>query len=135
MPIDRPGEGASHADDRQRRQIAAQAASSPDIYNGWFCAVITLTNAISLDYWDSKNVLAILSGWINPLIPIYLVLLIWPKLLWPHRIVAAAMVAFMIGTWIYFALAPMVPLVGHVLVDRRSPDDSGRGSVWTRIAA
>src|ERR1017187_1210646 len=46
---------------------------------------------------------------------LYLVLLIGRNLVWPRRIVATAVVAFMVATWIYFALMPLVPLVGHVL--------------------
>ncbi len=78
-------------------------------------ALITLTNSFSLEVWHSKDFLAVLSGWINPLILIYLVLLIWPKFVLPRRIVAAVVLAFMAATWIYFGLVPLVPLVGHIL--------------------
>ncbi len=97
------------------RAVATAGAATPDTYKGWFCAMITLTNTFSLEVWRSKDCLAILSGWINPLILIYLILLAVPKLVWPRRVVAGAVVAFMLGTWIYFAIAQMVPLVGHVL--------------------
>jgi hypothetical protein len=97
------------------RQAAAAGVTTPDTYKGWFCAMITLTNTFSLEVWRSKDCLAILSGWINPLILIYLILLAVPKLVWPRRIVAGSVVAFMVATWIYFALARMVPLVGHAL--------------------
>ncbi len=97
------------------RQAATPGVTTPDTYKGWFCAMITLTNTFSLEVWRSKDCLAILSGWINPLILIYMILLAIPRLVWPRRIVAGAVVAFMVGTWIYFALVPMVPLIGHVL--------------------
>ena len=72
-------------------------------------------NSFDFAVWRSKDLLAVLSGWINPLILLYLVLPIWPYLSWPRRIVAAAVVAFMFATCIYFAIAPLVPLIGHVL--------------------
>jgi hypothetical protein len=34
---------------------------------------------------------------------------------WPRRIVAGVIVLFIAGTWVFFALFPLVPLVGHVL--------------------
>jgi hypothetical protein len=97
------------------REVATAGAGPPGTYKGWYCAGITLTNTFSLEVWHSKDFLAVLSGWINQLIVLYLVSLVWPKLVWPRRIISAAVVAFMIATWVYFALVPMVPLIGHVL--------------------
>jgi hypothetical protein len=97
------------------REPIATGVSTPDTYKGWFCAFVTLTNTFSGEVWLSKDFLAILSGWINPLILLYLLFLIWPKLVWPRRIAAAAVLAFLVATWIYFVLEPLVPLVGHVL--------------------
>ncbi|HEV2485145.1 MAG TPA: hypothetical protein VGT08_06405 [Terracidiphilus sp.] len=97
------------------REPATTGVRAPDTYKGWFCAWVTLINTFSRDVWHSKDFLAILSGWINPLILIYLVLLMWRNLVGPRRIVAAVIVAFMVATWIYFALLPLVPLVGHIL--------------------
>ena len=91
------------------------ALSSPTVYKGWFCAFVTLMNTFSREVWTSSGFLAILSGWINPLILIYLALLIRQNYVWPRRIVASAVVAFMVATWIYFAVASMVPLIGHML--------------------
>ncbi len=97
------------------RQLYAPGAVTPEVYRGWFCAWVTLMNTFSRDVWHSKDFLAILSGWINPLILFYLVFLIRPKLMWTRRIMGGAIVAFMFATWIYFRLASLVPLVGHVL--------------------
>ena len=97
------------------REPSTNGVHAPDTYKGWFCAWVTLINTFSREVWQSKDFLAILSGWINPLILLYLVLLIGQNLVWPRRIVATAIVAFMVATWIYFALMPLVPLVGHVL--------------------
>ena len=57
---------------------AAPGALPPDVYRGWFCAWVTLMNTFSREVWHSKDFLAILSGWINPLILFYLVFLIRP---------------------------------------------------------
>lgn len=93
----------------------AVAFSSPTVYKGWFCAFVTIMNTFSADAWSSSSFLAVLSGWINPLILIYLILLVRTSYVWPRRIIAIAIVAFMIATWIYFAISSMVPLIGHVL--------------------
>lgn len=85
------------------------------IYKGWFCAFVTLMNTFGQGVWESKDCLAVLSGWINPLILIYLVLQLGHHLVWQRRLVAALIVAFMFLTWTYFVLAPLVPLVGHYL--------------------
>jgi hypothetical protein len=97
------------------RQRLAAGPLAPDIYRGWFCAWVTLTSTFSREVWHSKDFLAILSGWINPLILFYLVILIRPRLVWTRRIMGAVILAFMVATWIYFALVPLIPLVGHVL--------------------
>lgn len=89
--------------------------SSATVYKGWFCAFVTLMNTFSRDVWSTSGLLAILSGWINPLVLIYLVLLVRGNYVWPRRIVALVIVAFMIATWIYFAVDSLVPLIGHVL--------------------
>jgi len=97
------------------RQVATPGAGAPDVYRGYSSAWITLVNSLSREMWHSKDCLAILSGWINPLILLYLLFLLFPSFRWPRRIVAGAIVAFIAGTWVFFALFPLVPLVGHVL--------------------
>lgn len=89
--------------------------STPTVYKGWFCAFVTIMNTFSRDVWSTSGFLAILSGWINPLILIYLILLVRDNSVWPRRIISMTVVAFMIATWIYFAVDSMVPLIGHVL--------------------
>ncbi|MGA3371594.1 MAG: hypothetical protein ABSC48_07520 [Terracidiphilus sp.] len=97
------------------RQVATPGAGAPDIYQGYFCAWVTLVNSFSREMWHSKDFLAILSGWINPLILLYLVFLLFPSFRWPRRIVSGTIVAFLFGTWVLFALYPLVPMVGHFL--------------------
>ena len=97
------------------REVATPGGDAPDVFLGSRCAWITLVNTFSHEIWHSKYFLAVLSGWINPLLLLYLVLLLFPKLFWPRRIVAGAIVAFIAGTWVLFAIIPLVPLIGHVL--------------------
>ena len=96
------------------REVAS-AGQDPETFQGSRCAWITLVNTLSSEMWHSKGFLAILSGWINPLIVLYLVFLLFPKLRWPRRVVAGLIVVFIAGTWVFFAILPLVPLVGHVL--------------------
>jgi hypothetical protein len=87
-----------------------------DAYQGYFCAWITLINTLNKEVWLSKDFLAILSGWINPLLLFYVAFLFAPKKLRAaRRVIVVAIALFIIGTWIYFALASLVPLVGHFL--------------------
>ena len=97
------------------REVATPGGDAPDVFLGSRCAWMTLVNTFSHEIWHSKYFLAVLSGWINPLLLLYLVLLLFPTLFWPRRIVAGAIVAFIAGTWVLFAIIPLVPLIGHVL--------------------
>jgi len=97
------------------RTVATSGGEAPDVLRGSRCAWITLVNTLNPEMWHSTNFLAVLSGWINPLILLYLVLLLFPAMRWPRRIVAGVIVLFIAGTWVFFALFPLVPLVGHVM--------------------
>jgi hypothetical protein len=97
------------------REKAFPGGDAPDVFPGYKCAWMTLVNSCSAELWHSKYFLAILSGWINPLILLYLILLLMPKFIWPRRIVAGTIALFIAGTWILFVMIPLVPLVGHVL--------------------
>ena len=97
------------------RQIATPGAGAPEVYKGWFCAWITIINSFNREFWHSKDFLAILSGWINPLMLFYVASLFSPKLRLLRRIFAAAIALFIVGTWVYFYLVPLVPLLGHIL--------------------
>ena len=97
------------------REVSTPGGDAPDVFLGSRCAWMTLVNTFSHEIWHSKYFLAVLSGWINPLLLLYLFLLLFPKLFWPRRILAGAIVAFIAGTWVLFAIIPLVPLIGHVL--------------------
>jgi hypothetical protein len=96
------------------REVAT-GGDAPDVLQGSRCAWVTLVNSFSHELWHSQNFLAILSGWINPLIVLYLIFLVFPRFKWPRRIVAGLIVLFIVGTWVFFYLYPLVPLAGHFL--------------------
>jgi hypothetical protein len=96
-------------------KIAVSSDDTPEFYKGYVCAGVTLINSFKAEFWHSKDFLAVLSGWINPLLVLYLIFLLFPIFRWPRRIVAVIIVAFMIGTWVFFNLYPLVPLAGHFL--------------------
>lgn len=86
-----------------------------ETYKGTFCAWVTLINTMNPEFLKSTNILAIFSGWINPLMIFYVGCLFSAKLGWLRRTIAAVVAAFIACTWVFFYLAPMVPLVGHFL--------------------
>ncbi|MGB6686262.1 MAG: hypothetical protein WBE76_00300 [Terracidiphilus sp.] len=96
-------------------QVATPGAGAPDTYKGWFCAWITIINTLNRQMWLSRDFLAILSGWINPLLFLYVASLFSRKLRLFRRIVAVVIALFIVGTWVYFYLVPLIPLIGHVL--------------------
>jgi hypothetical protein len=96
-------------------EVATPGGDAPTVLRGSRCAWITVVNSLNPQIWHSKYALAILSGWINPLLVLYLFLLIFPVLVWPRRILAGTMVAFLIGTWVFFYIYPLIPLSGHIL--------------------
>jgi hypothetical protein len=94
---------------------AVREPGSKDTFRGSFCAWITLINTFNREVWHSKDFLAILSGWINPLMLLFVASLFSRRLRLFRRIVAAVVALFILGTWVYFYLASMEPLIGHVL--------------------
>ncbi len=97
------------------REVAGLDGDAPTVLLGSRCALITLANTFSHDIWHSKYFLAILSGWINPLIVVYLIFLLIPAFLWPRRVVTCLILCFIASTWVFFHIYPLVPLIGHFL--------------------
>jgi hypothetical protein len=91
-------------------------------YLGWVCAVTAATatgglihNGLSLGSDALGSLSLVLSGWVNPLVVMYLLFLLGARFVVARRVIAAAILVCLIATWIFLALAPMVPLVGHFL--------------------
>jgi len=97
------------------RQVVTPGAEPPDSYRGSFCAWITLINSFNHEIWASSGALAILSGWINPLMLLYVAFQFSNRLRKTRRAIAGLVALFILCTWVYFYLAPLVPLIGHFL--------------------
>jgi hypothetical protein len=82
---------------------------------GYKCAFWALINTMNSAVWHDKDFLTVLSGWINPLLTLYLLFLVTRHLRVPRLAIATIIFLLMIGTWVYFYLFPLVPLVGHFL--------------------
>jgi hypothetical protein len=94
---------------------AARETKSHDTLQGWFCAWITVINTFNHELWTSKFALAILSGWINPLMLIYVACLFSRRLRAVRRIAAGVIVILVLCAWACFWLMQLTPLVGHFL--------------------
>ena len=98
-------------------------AAGPDatVFSGWKCASIALTETTAL---FSKAVsgapplpifLVAMSGWINPLIVLFLLLCVSSRLRIARGIVAVIILLCMGATWMFFHLQSVTPLIGHFL--------------------
>jgi hypothetical protein len=92
--------------------------------SGWMCATVAISASAGILHLVSgamqgKDLLGaaclILSGWVNPLVVLYLFFCIWRKFVRIRRVLAEAIVICFVATWIFLVKAPMVPLIGHFL--------------------
>ena len=67
------------------------------------------------DSYESWSFLAVLSGWINPLIVIYLAFNFFSRFARVRRYLAAAVLVCMVATWAFFFVANLVPLIAHFM--------------------
>jgi hypothetical protein len=104
------------------RSPGTGAGSGPMV--GWMCALVAASSTggifrASAGTFQGKDVpgiiCLILSGWVNPLVVFYLVASIWARMVAIRRVLAAAILACIAATWIFFFKAPMIPLIGHYL--------------------
>jgi hypothetical protein len=86
-----------------------------NIFKGWECARITLSAMFQKDTYEDLNFLAVMSGWINPLILIYIPFSFFPRFKIVRRSLAAAVLVCMAATWVFFIVAHIVPLIGHFM--------------------
>jgi hypothetical protein len=91
---------------------------------GWMCAVVAGSASAGILHlfgpgWQGKDVAGaislILSGWVNPLVLLYLVFSIWKRFVRIRRSLALAILICIAATWYFLYQAPMVPLIGHFL--------------------
>jgi hypothetical protein len=96
--------------------------SGPSIsFAGWECAkmaflaMLTPFGKLEDTMPPIPNLLLVLSGWINLLILVYLLLTLRPRAVTLRRVLALATLVCMGATWIFFAQLHLVPLIGHFL--------------------
>lgn len=104
------------------RDAGAGPGSGP--MTGWMCAFVAGSatagifhlSAAGLQGKDVQGVIClILSGWVNPLVLLYLVFSIWRRFVRIRRVLAAAILICIAATWVFFFKSAMIPLVGHFL--------------------
>jgi hypothetical protein len=102
-------------------RLGAAGDASAVVYSGYKCATLALTETASL---FGKTVtgrppiqafLLAMSGWINPLIVLILLLSFWRFLKWLRRILGVLVLLCMAATWTFLVMEKLSPLVGHVL--------------------
>ncbi len=84
-------------------------------FKGWECAKITFTATFEKDSYESWDFLAVMSGWINPLILIYMPFSFFPRFKKVRRSLTVGVLVCMAATWTFFIVAHLVPLIGHFM--------------------
>ena len=88
--------------------------NSRDIAQGWYCAQFAFRVPFDFDnYKFPETLLVTLSGWTNLLVLTYLGFSFLPKFVKTRRFLAMAIPLCLIATWLYFAIGPIYPLIGH----------------------
>lgn len=82
---------------------------------GWRCAQITTIWAFKSESYHTLQVLAVIGGLINPLILLYLTFSLSLRFTPIRRVLALTVPVCMAATWVYFFMAPLVPMTGHFL--------------------
>jgi len=100
----------------------ADAGPGSGPYSGWLCAVTAasatgglIRSGLNLGNDALGSLCLVLSGWVNPLVVMYLLFLLGARFVVVRRVVAAGILACLIATWVFLVKAPMIPLVGHFL--------------------
>jgi hypothetical protein len=94
---------------------AGPLTSWSNIFKGWECAKIAIDAMFQKDTYESSGFLAVMSGWINPTILLYLGFSLASKFARARRILAIAVLVCMLATWIFFAVEHLVPMIGHFM--------------------
>ena len=94
--------------------------SGPQV--GWVCAGFALAPSAILLHPSqflhgaaNKDMTLLFSGWVNPLLLIYLLFSIWRRFVRTRRVLAVAILACLASTWIFFVEVKFIPLIGHYL--------------------
>ncbi|HEY1766557.1 MAG TPA: hypothetical protein VGG26_02830 [Terracidiphilus sp.] len=101
--------------------IRAGSGTSAIVFDGWKCASIAATETVALFGKSAGGapsfevLLVAISGWINPLVPLLLLLSFARSLLVVRRVLAVLVLLCIAATWTFFALQKATPLIGHML--------------------
>ena len=82
---------------------------------GWECAWLSISMIFDSGTIRSPLFFAFLSGCINPLIVMYLLLNLTSRFATVRKAISVAVLLCMVSTWVFFAVAHFVPLIGHLL--------------------
>ena len=91
---------------------------------GWMCATVAGSASAGILHLfapggqakETAGILClILSGWVNPLVLLYLLFCIWRKFVRIRRVLAIAILICFAATAFFLFKAPMIPLIGHFL--------------------
>lgn len=104
------------------RDAHTVTGSGSDPIAGWTCAAVAGSASAGIlqlfgPGWQGKEIAGsiclILSGWVNPLVLLYLVFSIWRKFVRIRRALAVAILICFAATWFFLFKTPMIPLIGH----------------------
>jgi uncharacterized membrane protein len=91
---------------------------------GWMCATVAGSASAGILHLfgpgaqgkETAGVIClILSGWVNPLVLLYLLSCISQKFVRIRRVLAVAILICFAATWFFLFKVPMTPLIGHFL--------------------
>jgi len=105
----------------QLGESGSTVRESPTV--GWVCAEFATVMAVAAPLTairehaglDARAFLFPMSGLVNPLVIVYLILCIWRRFVRARLVVAAAIMTCFGATWLLFAKTQTVPLIGHFL--------------------
>jgi hypothetical protein len=99
--------------------VSVGAADAATVFPGWKCASIALSEMVGLfnktEHPSVIVLLAVFSGWINPLVALVVLSSFFSKLRIVRRILGVLIVLCMAATWTFFAMQKVQPLIGHWL--------------------
>jgi hypothetical protein len=98
---------------------AGGTGAAATVFPGWKCASIALSEMAGLFNKTEPPslvvLLAVFSGWINPLIVLVILSSFFSKLRVVRRVMGVLIVLCMAATWLFFVKQKVEPLIGHWL--------------------
>jgi len=102
--------------------IIMQQHSGPGLGTqpGWVCAVMATASLAGIFKGSiasaTPDILCLMvSGLVNPLLLIYFIFCLWPKLVWVRLCLAIVILAGIATSWRFFYYSHLTPTIGHFL--------------------